>query len=256
MEQSFDFQQVFFNYLNEFAFDESKLNYHLVEQHKTALQTISAIGNSGTGIFDVAQKKVLFYSSNFGKLLGYQPDDYQNIGQEFFAAKIHPEDAITCSLNGIAILKVLNKFSAEEKLQHKMVTEYRMLNAQGKYVRLIEQYQVLELDADGKIWLMFNIVDIAPNQEELDQCRSKLLNFKTGEIVLLDLPTKMQFELTNREIEILRLVKQGFLSKEISYKLSISVNTVNTHRQRFLEKLGANNSIEAVTFATKFGLLN
>jgi len=50
-------------------------------------------------------------------------------------------------------------------------------------------------------------------------------------------------------------VRNGLLSKEISNKLSISVHTVNTHRQRFLEKLGANNSMEAVVFASKFGLL-
>lgn len=67
---------------------------------------------------------------------------------------------------------------------------------------------------------------------------------------------KVGVELTKREIEILRLVKEGYLSKEISGKLSISVHTVNTHRQRFLEKLGANNSFEAVMFASKFGLLD
>jgi DNA-binding NarL/FixJ family response regulator len=62
-------------------------------------------------------------------------------------------------------------------------------------------------------------------------------------------------ELTKRELEILKLVKQGLLSKEISDKLYISVHTVNTHRQRLLEKLGANNTIEAIIFATKYGLL-
>jgi DNA-binding CsgD family transcriptional regulator len=46
------------------------------------------------------------------------------------------------------------------------------------------------------------------------------------------------------------------LSKEISNVLSISLHTVNTHRQRFLEKLGANNSMEAVMFASRFGLLD
>ncbi|MBK6998073.1 MAG: helix-turn-helix transcriptional regulator [Lewinellaceae bacterium] len=53
----------------------------------------------------------------------------------------------------------------------------------------------------------------------------------------------------------MKLVKDGLLSKEISNRLSISLHTVNTHRQRFLEKLGANNSLEAIIFASKFGLL-
>ena len=62
--------------------------------------------------------------------------------------------------------------------------------------------------------------------------------------------------LSDREREILALIQRGHLSKEISAMLCISVHTVNTHRQRFLEKLGANNSLEAIMFASKFGLLD
>ncbi|SRX76170.1 Oxygen regulatory protein NreC [Aequorivita antarctica] len=137
-----------------------------------------------------------------------------------------------------------------------MITEYRMLNSQDQYVRLIEQYQVLELDASGQIWLMLNIVDVSSNQEDLDESQSQLLNFRTGNIIPMEASRKIGLELTKRELEILKLVKTGLLSKEISNKLSISVHTVNTHRQRFLEKLGANNSFEALLFATKFGLLD
>ncbi len=82
-----------------------------------------------------------------------------------------------------------------------------------------------------------------------------VVEFQDWKIIPLDAPKKVTFELTKREKEILGLVKNGLLSKEISNKLSISVHTVNTHRQRFLEKLGANNSMEAVVFASKFGLL-
>lgn len=248
-------QEIFFKYLSIYNFKEESLDYSIVDKHIKTLQSISEIGNSGTGIFDLSKKEVIFYSSNFGKLLGYSFTDYESSGQDFFAKKIHPEDAYNCSLNGVSILKILSNFSNSEKLSHKMITEYRMLNKDNKYINLIEQYQVLELDKDGQIWLMMNIVDISPNQEEFESNKSKLLNFKTGQIIPLEENPKIQFELTKREIEILSLVRDGFLSKEISDKLSISVHTVNTHRQRFLEKLGANNSMEAVIFASKYGLL-
>jgi DNA-binding CsgD family transcriptional regulator len=65
----------------------------------------------------------------------------------------------------------------------------------------------------------------------------------------------LQDILSQREIQILQMVKDGYLSKEISDKLAISVHTVNTHRQRLLQKLGANNSMEAVVFASKLGLV-
>lgn len=256
MDNSSYIQEIFFKYLSQLEFDEKSLNYNLINKHKAVLQTLSNIGNSGTGIFDLHKREVVFYSSNFGLLLGYQPSDYEFLGQRFFAEKIHPEDIIKCSINGVAALKILNNLPELDKLSHKLVSEYRMLNSKKEYVRLIEQYQVLELDAKGQIWLMLNIVDISSNQAELDGSQSQLLNFRTGSIIPIKAPEKLQFELTKRELEILKLVKGGFLSKEISNQLSISVHTVNTHRQRFLEKLGANNSLEALSFASKFGLID
>lgn len=248
-------QEIFFKYLSQYNFNEEILDYSIVDKHIKTLQSISEIGNSGIGIFDISKKEVVFYSSNFGKLLGYSSADYETLGQDFFAKKIHPEDAYKCSINGVSILKILSNFNRSEKLTHKMISEYRMLNKQNKYVKLIEQYQILELDEKGQIWLLMNIVDISPNQDELEGSKSKLYNFKTGQIISLEEDPKIQFELTKRETEILIMVRDGLLSKEISDKLSISVHTVNTHRQRFLEKLGANNSMEAVIFASKYGLL-
>lgn len=256
MTEQNSIEEIFLKFLTQYQFDEESLDYSVVAKHSRVLQTLSDIGNSGTGIFDFCKREIIFYSSNFGSLLGYELSDYQELGQYFFANKIHPDDALKLSLNGVTILKLLNSFSSDEKLNHKHIYEYRMLNAKNQYVRIIEQYQVLELDPTGQVWLMINIVDISPSQDIQEDCRSQLLNFRTGKIIDLETPSKLEFELTKREIEILKLVRDGFLSKEISGKLAISVHTVNTHRQRFLEKLGANNSMEAVIFASKYGLLN
>lgn len=248
-------KDIFFKFLMEYKYDEKDLDYTLAEKHISVLQTLSGIGNSGFSLFDIHKRQVLFYSSNFGQLLGYARSDYEETGQQFFIDRIHPADALNLSLLSVSIFKIFNAFSKEDKLSHKTISEYRMLNAQGKYTRLIEQYQMVELDKKGQLWLMLGVVDISPNQDEESNSKGQLLNFKTGQFIPLDVPPKAQIELTKRELEILRLVKIGFLSKEISTKLSISLHTVNTHRQRFLEKLGANNSFEAVNFASRFGLL-
>ena len=42
----------------------------------------------------------------------------------------------------------------------------------------------------------------------------------------------------------------------IAEALKVSINTVNSHRQNILQKLKANNSIEAVNFAQRLGLFN
>lgn len=61
--------------------------------------------------------------------------------------------------------------------------------------------------------------------------------------------------LSQREREVLRLIDQGKLSKEIADQLSISINTVNRHRQNILEKLNVDHAIEACKVARAMGLL-
>lgn len=248
-------QETFFGFLSKFQFDEHDLDYSVMLNHEKALQFLANVSHSAIHVFDINKKQSIFYSSNFGAILGYKPSDYAALKHHFFQTKIHPDEREKLSLNGISVLKMFNAFSTNEKLNHKVIDEYRMLNAEGKYVRVIEQYQVLELDKKGQLWLLMSVVDISPNQESESPLKYQLLNFRTGSLIPFEMTEELDPELTAREIEILKLVKQGFLSKEISNKLSISVHTVNTHRQRVLEKLGANNSIEAITFASKYGLL-
>ncbi|GAB3986416.1 LuxR C-terminal-related transcriptional regulator [Spirosoma daeguense] len=256
MSEENSIQEIFFKFLLQYQFDEENVDYSTVETHTKTLKLLAEISNSGISIFDLNQKQIIFFSPNYGKLLGYISSDFEDLNYQFFDSKIHPEEKLKLALNGISAFKIFNAFSSDEKLNHKVIYEYQMLNAEDKYVRLIEQYQVLELDKTGQIWLMLSIVDVSPNQETDGPVKSQLLNFRTGNFVPFDIEQKAALELTKREIEILKLVKQGYLSKEISDKLAISVHTVNTHRQRFLEKLGANNSLEAVIFASKFGLLD
>lgn len=61
--------------------------------------------------------------------------------------------------------------------------------------------------------------------------------------------------LTERELEVLRLLSQGKESQAIADELTISANTVRTHLQNIFSKLGAHSKLEAVASATARGLL-
>jgi DNA-binding NarL/FixJ family response regulator len=62
-------------------------------------------------------------------------------------------------------------------------------------------------------------------------------------------------ELSPREVEVLRLVAQGHSNAEISVALSLSDNTVKSHVQRVLGKLGLRNRVSAVILAYELGLV-
>ena len=52
--------------------------------------------------------------------------------------------------------------------------------------------------------------------------------------------------LSDREIEVLSLIVQGFINKEIADRLNIGLTTVITHRKNIMEKLGV-RSVSALT---------
>lgn len=61
--------------------------------------------------------------------------------------------------------------------------------------------------------------------------------------------------LTEREIEIVRLVASGFIAKEIAGKLHLSPHTVYTHRKNIMKKLKLGSTSELVLFAVNEGLV-
>jgi DNA-binding NarL/FixJ family response regulator len=62
--------------------------------------------------------------------------------------------------------------------------------------------------------------------------------------------------LTSREAEVLRLVSEGLLNREISERLVISENTVANHVRSILAKTGAGNRTQAAMYAAAHGLLD
>ena len=62
-------------------------------------------------------------------------------------------------------------------------------------------------------------------------------------------------DLTPRELEVLRLVRDGHRNKQIADELAISETTVNFHIKNIVEKLRANDRTHAVTIAVRRGLL-
>jgi len=63
-------------------------------------------------------------------------------------------------------------------------------------------------------------------------------------------------DLTNRELDVLRLIRDGFRNKQIADQLSIAETTVNFHIKNLVDKLQANDRTHAVTIAIRRGLLH
>lgn len=62
--------------------------------------------------------------------------------------------------------------------------------------------------------------------------------------------------LSDREIEVLSLIAQGLLNKEIADKLNISMTTVITHRKNIVEKLGMRTVSALTIYAVMHGYVD
>lgn len=234
-------------------FDE--IDYSILEKRKNDWIKLSEVTHSIVLVFDCYTNKFVFVSDNIPKLYGLDSRRLFIHGHQPVIEVIHPDDIDYGLLVRKKIYSILRSFSNEEKRNYKAIHEMRIRNIRGEYIRIIEQEQVLELDKSGNIWLTLSVIDVDASHES-EIIKSHLYNFKTGEQIFIDLSDTLDEPLTNRELEVLRFMKKGLLSKEIAEALKVSINTVNSHRQNILQKLKANNSIEAVNFAQRLGLFN
>jgi DNA-binding NarL/FixJ family response regulator len=61
----------------------------------------------------------------------------------------------------------------------------------------------------------------------------------------------VKYKLSRREVEIMRMIKDGILNKDIAKEPSLSVQTVETHRKNIYLKLQVSNRIKLVNKANE-----
>ena len=66
-----------------------------------------------------------------------------------------------------------------------------------------------------------------------------------------DTPASPLDSLSNREMQVLKLLANGHSVGDIARELSLSANTISTYRARLFDKLGIRNPVELVSFAAR-----
>ncbi|NND31273.1 MAG: LuxR family transcriptional regulator [Saprospiraceae bacterium] len=242
----------YFDILQQLVFDEKDLDYPWFNLQVPFLEELAKLNRSALSVFDLHRKSHLFASENFDDLFSLSVEDAKS--HQSLHELVPLEDQVILHEIAIKMMQLYGEIPHDELGYYKLINEYRVVVPGGSFIRVIEQHKSFKTDAKGKIWLALSMVDISPNQNSGIQVLSQVVNTKNGATFSLlnqeNLPV-----LTKRESQIFNLVSRGMLSKEISDQLNISVHTVNTHRQRILEKMNANNSIEAIEVGQRFGLI-
>ncbi|NTV03350.1 hypothetical protein HGA89_00335 [bacterium] len=238
-------------------FDAQKLDDSILDRHVRVLEQLDAMTTGAISVFDLHRREHVYVGSRFATMFDWDLTRSDVEGTQYGDARKHPDDLLHMMRAGRQFLAQTLARPPEQRKDFKMFAEYRMLGGSDEYVRVIEQQSVLELDPDGNIWLALSVLDLAPEPDPGAPFRCRLLNWRTGDLYRFPPPAETGADaLTGREREILHLVSKGLVSREIADVLFISVNTVNTHRQRIIRKLDVSNTTEAIRYALDLGILS
>ena len=150
-------------------------------------------------------------------------------------------------LNGFDILKMIRKLSPGSK-----VIAVSM-HSQPSYAK-----KMLRLGARGYV------TKNSPRQEMLDAIREvfagqtyicqEVKNIISVQMLGEDETTPGLNQLSEREIEVINLIRDGLSSKEIASRLSIAIKTVEVHRHNILKKLKVKNTASLINYINASGL--
>ncbi len=151
-------------------------------------------------------------------------------------------------LDGIAATKEL----------FKLLPDSRVI-ALSAYIKDDLILQMLESGAMGYLVKSADAIEIKEAIETVFNRKPyfcKEITLRLTDIVTKNykLPSKTEANFTERELEIIRLICSAFTSKEIANTLHLSKRTVEGHRTRILDKIGAKSIAGIITFAIESGI--
>jgi len=120
-----------------------------------------------------------------------------------------------------------------------------------------ELLDVVDAGARGYLSKSLNAEEFIRMLHGLNRGEAAMTRHTTGRLLnaLSHLNRRSSHDLTEREVELLRLIVEGCSNRHIAQVLQVSENTVKYHIKNILQKLAVHNRTEAATHAIRVGLV-
>lgn len=247
----------------------SQLNYELLNQDfageqlcmeesarcRLLAQGYASTENALAVLSDMHTNNSHIYYGKFAHVLGMHPTtEEQRIGsiwEEDILKRIHPDDLHKKYLLELRFFHFVKHLPRSKQGDYYLMEKLRMKDMQGNY--LLVQHRMFYIAAPSGGCIRFALCLYTPLLADVP-FGGCAVNSVTGQMTELEKRNDSRI-LSEREKQVLRLIDQGMMSKHIAGMLSISINTVNRHRQEILQKLKVRNSIEACRIAKDLGII-
>ena len=204
---------------------------------------------------DMRANRSYIYYGGFARVLGMdspqESEVVDSLWEEPILKRIPTEDLQEKCLQELRYLHFMQRLPKERRAHYYHVANLRMRDASGAYVWVRHRIFYVSAPVDNSLWLslcLYNplVVDVPAS--------GMVVHALTGQTQQLNRQDSLRL-LSPREVQVLRLIAQGWMSKHIAEHCSISVHTVSRHRQNILTKLKVRTSIEACQIAKELGLI-
>ena len=249
-----DFKPIEQLYLNQ-EFDAAQ-SEQAVAECKMIARSYALAENAVVSMGDSRRGCSYCYFGGLADVLGITEEErvpeIPSLYESFIFDRCHPDDLARRHADEVAFIHFLRTTQKPSEYRDNVLCNYlRVKDARGEYRLVKHRMFSLLTQANGSFVLNACVYTLATE----DDHKTKFVNTLTGDVRVL---TNKDYEnvLSVREREVLRLIDEGLLSKEIAERLCISTNTVNRHRQNILVKLQVDHAIEACRVARTMGILS
>ncbi|WP_212004933.1 response regulator transcription factor [Chitinophaga sp. HK235] len=221
-------------------------------------QLYAQVENSISVLSDLKANKSYIYTGGAASALGivHKEDSREitSIWEEDILKKIRETDLLGKYALELRFFHLLKSLPVAERSDYQVISTLHMQDKHKKYVPVQHRMFYIQSTEDGSIWLALCLYNLSPDPHHTGTYQGSIINTRTGKVISPD-EYRLNNILTEREKDVLLLIKNGKRSKDIAASLSISVNTVHRHRQNILEKLHVTNSMEACRMAESIKLI-
>lgn len=226
-----------------------------LEKYKQTAAGYARIENAVTVLSDLHAGTSYIYYGGFAQLLGTSfpetADTVQSIWEEEILQLLPTEDLEEKQIQELRFLHFARQQPKKRRCDYCLASALRMRARSGGYITALHRIFYIPAPSGNSFWLALCLY--SPLTLDLP---AKYLIINTVDGSTLDLGQQDDAGiLSPREKQVLGLIGQGMMSKEIAARLSISIHTVSRHRQEILAKLQAKNSVDACRIARTLNLI-
>lgn len=194
--------------------------------------------------------KKLFEDNDRYTIVGEASDGFECMS---VVNKLNPDivlmDINMPGLNGIQTVKIMREYGLNHRVimlatgsDDKGIAKALKCNCNGLVIKNsdVEAYATaFDTVMSGKKYIQPDVSDIVGLQYDMSKNVCSKLN-----------------ELTHREYEVLKMITNGLLNKEIACKLSISERTVKNHISNIFKKINVSDRTQAAIYAIKNNIIS